>query len=131
MIDQVGVKRNENKSRVLEILEKLKKQEYVDRRNSFSRLLKVEKRNLEPARTIQQHKVQYLIEKINEIEKKIRDDTGDYFRLYFELNSLEKKFLKAVDELKRYRIKIPELLENEIEKKYYKITKKFGQAHKV
>jgi len=128
-IEQIGIKKVEPKSRALEALKRLKNQESFG--NSFSRLPKVERMIYEQPKTIQQHNVQYLLERINNIEKKMKEDSGEYLNLYYDLNLLEKKFIKAVDELRKFSIKVPDLLSKEIDKRYYKISKKFGEPHDV
>ncbi|MEW6063041.1 MAG: hypothetical protein AB1571_01570 [Nanoarchaeota archaeon] len=113
------------KSRVLEALERLKAQE---RPKWFKeRPIVITKERSEPVKTIQQHKVKELLSSIENMEKKMKQDSKNYLGMYWDLAKLEKRFLAAVEEMERSNIKPAELFDNEIQKRKAKIEAKFGK----
>jgi len=113
------------KSRVLEALERLKSQEKP--RWYKEKPIIIKKERSEPVKTLQQHKVKEILSAIENMEKKMKQDSRNYLSMYWDLAKLEKKFLAAVEEMEKSNIKPAELFDNEIQKRKQKIETKFGK----
>ena len=96
----------EKRESTLDVLKRLKSQEGKPTPEVYKKDVKKE----EPVKivNIPQRNVENLLHKIEELERKMKVGSGDYFSLYHELNNAEQLFLKDVQKIKQQNFQIPE-----------------------
>ena len=125
-----GEKKRES---TIDVLKRLKSQEakpsakleYYGPRNPLV-IDKYEEIRVEPpkARNIPEQRIISIINEIDRIEKKMRDDSSNYLSWYYDLNKQEDRFLKEVDMIERQNLEISNQLKAQIEARKKQIMAK-------
>ena len=102
----------EKRESTLEVLKRLKSQEGRPMPEVYRKEIKKE----EPVKivNIPQRNVENLLHKMEELERKMKNGTGNYFGLYHELNNAEQVFLKEAQRIKQQNFQIPEPTMNRV-----------------
>ncbi len=96
------------REKTIDVLKRLKSQENKPTPEQYKKPEK--KREPEPVKIINlpQKKIEGLMQRIEEIRKKMKSGSQSYFNLYYDLKNAEQNFLKEVNLIKEKNFQIPE-----------------------
>ena len=96
----------EERERTIDVLKRLKAQESKPLPEAYK---KIEIRKEEPIKIVNlpQRNIENLMQKIEEIRKKMKSGNQGYFNLYYDLKNAEQEFLKEANLVREKKFQIP------------------------